>query len=63
MVYSRRKNTEKEAIPVKKLIDEARGGYVEIAVNNETGVIYVLYEEQAGVNCWLAAFDLDWILE
>ena len=52
-----------KTFPVKKLIDEARGGYVEIAVNNETGVIYVLYEEQAGVNCWLAAFDLDWILE
>ena len=49
--------------PVKKLIDETRGGYVEIAVNNDTGVIYVLYEEQAGVNCWLTACDLDWLTE
>ena len=46
----------------KKVIDPTRGGYVETAVNNKTGEIYVLYEEQFGTKCHLATFDLEWVI-
>ena len=45
----------------KKVIDPTRGGYVETAVNNKTGDIYVLYEEIWGKKCHLAVLDLECI--
>lgn len=43
----------------KYLISEKSGGYVEIAVDNSKGTIYVLYEEDFGKSCRLTAFDLE----
>ena len=44
-----------------KIIDPHRGGYVECGVNNRTGDIFVLYEENWGKKCHLAVFDLEWL--
>ena len=44
-----------------KVIDAERGGYVECGVDNRTGDIFVLYEENWGAKCHLAIFDLDWL--
>ena len=47
--------------PIARLIDETRGGYVEIAADPQSGRIYLLYEEDYGAKCHLARFDLDWL--
>lgn len=46
----------------KKVIDADHGGYVECGVNNGTGDIYVLYEENWGKKCHMAIFDLEWLI-
>ena len=48
--------------PVSKLIDADRGGYVEVAVDNDAGLIYVLYENDWGKSDTLAIFDYDWLV-
>lgn len=45
--------------PHALLLDETRGGYVETAVDNATGRIYVLYETDWGKTCRLATMTLD----
>lgn len=48
---------------VSKLLDAERGGYVEVAVDNEAELIYVLYENQFGITDHLAKFDYDWLFD
>ena len=47
----------------RKLIDEHRGGYVEMAADNASGRIYLIYEEDWGAKCHLVRFDLDWLTQ
>lgn len=47
--------------PISKLIDAERGGYVEVAVDNRAGLIYVLYENKWGITDHLVTFDYDWL--
>lgn len=44
-----------------KVIDPDCGGYVECGVDNESGDILVLYEENWGAKCHLAIFDLEYL--
>ena len=44
-----------------KLIDETRGGYVEMNAESAER-IYLLYEEDFGAKCHLCTFDLHWLL-
>lgn len=46
-----------------KLIDEKRGGYVELAVDESRGNIYVLYEDLFGTTCHLAIFNIAWLTQ
>ena len=48
--------------PVSKLIDADRGGYVEIAVDNTAGLIYVIYENDWGKCDRIAIFDYEWLV-
>jgi sialidase-1 len=47
--------------PISKTIDEDRGGYVEIAVDNKAGLIYLVYETEWGSFDYIAIFDYDWL--
>lgn len=47
---------------VSRLIDEDRGGYVEVAVDNCAKLIYVLYENKFGVSDHLAIFNYEWLM-
>lgn len=47
--------------PVSRVIDAERGGYVESAVDNVRGLVYVLYETDWGKTDRLAVFDLDYV--
>lgn len=49
--------------PAQRIIDEERGGYVELASDNTSGNIYCLYEENAGQNMHLVTFNLEWLME
>lgn len=49
--------------PCSKLIDAERGGYVEVAVDNQNGLIYVLYEDQYGITDHLVVCNYEWITE
>lgn len=46
---------------LRRVLDAGRGGYVETATDSRNGLIYVLYEEQAGVTDALAVFDYEWL--
>ena len=48
--------------PISKLIDAERGGYVEVAVDNNAGLIYIIYEDNWGVSDFLATFDYEWLV-
>lgn len=50
-----------ETFPVSKLLDKERGGYVEVATDNKEKLIYVLYEDRAGVTDHLAIFNYEWL--
>ena len=50
-----------KSYPVSKLIDSDRGGYVEIAADNEAGLIYLLYENNGGETDHLATFNYEWL--
>lgn len=47
----------------ERLIDEKRGGYVELAADEVRGNIYVLYEDLFGTTCHLAIFDREWLTQ
>lgn len=49
--------------PISKLIDADRGGYVEVAVDNKAGLIYLIYEDDWGTVDYLAVFDYDWLTD
>ncbi len=49
--------------PCAKLIDAERGGYVEVAVDNKIGLIYVLHEDQYGITDHLVVCNYAWIKE
>jgi sialidase-1 len=44
-----------------KLIDADRGGYVDVAVDNGNGLIYVLYEDKYGITDHLVVCNYAWI--
>lgn len=46
---------------LRRVIDPDRGGYVECAVDNVRGLIYVLYEHNRGESCHLAVFNYEWL--
>ena len=48
--------------PISKLIDQDRGGYVEVAADNSSGVIYVIYENDWGKSAQIVRFDYDWLV-
>ena len=48
--------------PISKLIDAARGGYVEVATDNNAGLIYIIYEDKFGITDTLVTFDYDWLV-
>ncbi len=45
-----------------KLLDEERGGYAEIAADEQSGFVYILYEEDYGTKCHLVKTDLDFLI-
>ena len=47
----------------RRVIDEERGGYVELNADNSNGNIYVLYEDNGGDSVFLAVLDNDWLEE
>ena len=49
--------------PVSRLIDQSRGGYSEIAVDNSKKLIYLLYEENFGQTDHLAIFNYEWLTD
>ena len=49
--------------PVSKVIDAQRGGYTENGIDNYTGHIYVLYEDDFGTTVSLAVFNYEWLIE
>lgn len=49
--------------PISRTIDLERGGYVDIAVDNNEKRIYALYEDKFGITDHLAIFNYEWILE
>ena len=48
---------------LRRVIDADRGGYVEINVDNQSGNIYVLYENRGGETDHLAVFNYEWLEE
>ena len=49
--------------PVSRVIDKDRGGYSDIAVDNERKLIYVIYEDKGGTTDYLAVFNYEWVTE
>jgi len=49
--------------PMSRIIDADRGGYVETAVDNKEGLIYVLYENEKGITDHFVAFNYEWVAE
>ena len=49
--------------PVSRGLDPERGGYVEVAVDNGAGLIYVLSEDKMGATDHLAVFDYEWLTQ
>ena len=49
--------------PIHRTIDAQRGGYSDIAVDENNRYIYVLYEEKAGLDVYLARLTPEWILK
>lgn len=48
--------------PTSRLLDEERGGYVEVAVDHLAQLIYVLYEDRFGATDYLTIFDYEWLM-
>lgn len=46
-----------------RTIDAERGGYSDIAADEQNGYIYVLYEEKAGEEVYLARLTPEWVLK
>lgn len=51
-----------QTYPVSRLLDEKRGGYVEVATDNKARLIYVLYEDDFGATDRLAIFNYEWLM-
>lgn len=49
--------------PVRIPLDPDRGGYVEVSCDNRAGLVYVLYEEEAGEALHLVTLDRDELRE
>lgn len=49
--------------PVRIVIDPDRGGYVEVNCDSKAGLVYVLYEEEAGEALHLVTFTADELKE
>ena len=47
----------------KLVIDTERGGYVELAADSDTGLVYVLYEEDFGTKVHLSVFPIEQLTE
>lgn len=47
--------------PVSRVIDAERGGYADIAADENDGLIYVLYEDKKGITDHLAVFNYAWL--
>ena len=52
-----------QTYPMSRIIDADRGGYVETAVDNKEGLIYVLYENEKGITDHFVAFNYEWVAE
>lgn len=52
-----------QTYPYKRVIDADRGGYVDVAVDSQRGLIYVLYEDRYGATDHLAVCNYSWILQ
>ncbi len=48
---------------ISRLLDEKRGGYVEVAVDNTARLIYILYENKYGETDHLAIFNYEWLID
>lgn len=51
-----------ESWPIARTIDAERGGYCDLAADEARGCVYVLYEEKAGADVYLARLTPDWLL-
>lgn len=51
-----------QTYPVSRQLDEERGGYVEVAIDNKARLIYVLYEDKYGESDHLAIFNYEWLI-
>ncbi|MBQ8397128.1 MAG: exo-alpha-sialidase [Clostridia bacterium] len=51
-----------ESWPIARTIDAERGGYCDLAADERAGNIYVLYEEKAGADVYLARLTPDWLV-
>ena len=51
-----------KSYPLSLVLDKDRGGYVEIAVDNNAKLVYVAYEEDWGRNDYLAVFNYDYFI-
>ena len=54
-------NDDGQTYPISRIIDADRGGYVETAVDNKEGIIYVLYENEKGITDHFVAFNYEWV--
>ena len=51
-----------QTYPITKLLDAERGGYVEVATDNDAKLIYILYEDKMGVTDHFVTFNYEWLL-
>lgn len=51
-----------QSYPVSRMLDENRGGYVEVAADNTARLIYILYEDKCGETVHLVIFNYEWLM-
>ena len=61
-VVVRASTDDGKTYPVSHVLDADRGGYVEVATDNEAGLIYVLYENNKGETDHLVTFNYAWLM-
>ena len=47
---------------IKRTLDAERGGYCDLAIDDENGLVYVLYEEKYGQQMYLATINYEWFI-
>ena len=47
--------------PISRVVDADRGGYVDVAVDGQRGLVYALYEDQKGITDHLVVCNYAWI--